>query len=93
MRHAKPRVQVGQRSDVLFTPTSKTSNSAIWMRTLQSGLYCARSPQNREGRAIIYMDNAPTGVLPNTTAWPAPVDDHTCANVSRQRPFQMRHRS
>ncbi|GAB7355300.1 hypothetical protein MBLNU459_g5835t3 [Dothideomycetes sp. NU459] len=71
---------IGQRSDVLFTPSQNSSDGAIWMRTLQSGLYCARSPQNREGRAIILIDNAAETSIPHTTAWPAPIDDHTCAN-------------
>ena len=49
------------------------------MRTLQSGLYCARANQPA-GRAIILVDDAPDGSIPTTPALPPPIDDHTCKN-------------
>ena len=79
-------LQIGQRSDVLFTPRS--SDDAIWMRTLQSGRFCARANQP-EGRAIILVNNATDTSIPTTTALPPPVDDGTCKNddLSLTTPF------
>ncbi|MCJ1225204.1 hypothetical protein MMC12_001853 [Toensbergia leucococca] len=69
---------IGQRSDVLFTPKGGP-NDTYWMRTLQSGLFCARARQP-EGRAVILLDNAPEDTIPKTLAWPPPIDDRTCKN-------------
>jgi len=71
-------LQVGQRTDVLFTPRAN-GTQAIWMRTLQSGKFCQRAA-NPEGRAVILLDNTPETAIPTTTAWPPPVDDGTCGN-------------
>jgi hypothetical protein len=71
-------LQVGQRTDVLFTPRAN-GTQAIWMRTLQSGKFCQRAA-NPEGRAVILLDNTSETAIPTTTAWPPPVDDGTCKN-------------
>ena len=71
-------LQIGQRSDVLFTP--KPGNSSYWMRSLQSGRFCGRALQP-EGRVVLLLGQAPENDTPKSTAWPPPVDDGSCKNV------------
>jgi FtsP/CotA-like multicopper oxidase with cupredoxin domain len=71
----------GQRSDVLFTPQG---NGTIWMRTIAFGKFCGatRALQTR-AKAIIFLNDTPeTASLPSTTAWPDPIDNGLCSNVS-----------
>ena len=71
----------GQRSDVLFTPQG---NGTIWMRSIAFGKFCgaSRALQTRS-KAIIYLDHTrESSSLPTSSAWPDPIDNGLCANVS-----------